>query len=155
MLDRPEHLLIDIESILKMVRFEPSFFDLFSTNLYLSSEDKIELAKYKENANILSKEHMWSFCCVVEHIIEINKIIQKWRSTTTNYAKIELDISNIPEKEYSYDIIGRMIKTKNKNIKFKKMMRELKDNNYHFNGLSTIISRAINKGEINRIFFFY
>lgn len=154
-----EHLLIDIETLLKMVRFLPSFKEYFVKNKYLTQDDLLEVTKYVENANILSKEHLWAFCSVLEHVIEINTLINQWRDTTLEYSKVEKDIRFKEEKEYTYDIVGRLIKTEISNEKFGKLIKELKNNKFYYNGLSTITTRLINKDtnitENCRLHFFF
>ena len=154
-----EHLLIDIETILKMVRFVPTFKNYFIQNKYLTEDDQLEITKYIENANILSKEHLWSFCCVLEHVIEINILIKQWRETTSDYSEVETNIKFKAEKEYTYDIVGRLIKTEISNDKYTKLIKELQSNKFYYNGLSTITTRLINKDtnamEHCRLHFFF
>jgi len=154
-----EHLLIDIETLLKMVRFLPSFKEYFVKNKYLTQDDLLEVTKYVENANILSKEHLWAFCSVLEHVIEINILIKQWRGIILDYSKVESDIRLKLEKEYTYDIVGRLIKTEVSNEKFGKLIKELQHNKFYYNGLSTITTRLINKdtntAENCRLHFFF
>ena len=144
-----ESLLVDIETLLKMVRFVPSFHDLFVKNKYLETREQQEIVKYVENANILSKDYLWDFCCVLDHIIEINKIIQEWRNNNKNYEQIEKDIQKTPEKKFTYDIIGRIIQSN----KHKELMRELEKNGFYYNGMA-IISSSINNANGNLHFFY-
>lgn len=144
-----ESLLIDIETLLKMVRFVPSFRALFLKNKYLELSERQELTKYIENANILSKDHLWEFCCVLDHVIEINKAIKEWREIEENHKQIEIDIQNTPEKKYTHDIIGRIIQSS----KYKELMKELGKNGFYYNGM-TIISSNINNADGNLHFFY-
>ena len=51
-----EPLLIDIETILKMLRFLPSFREYFVKNKYLDKKYINDFHKYVDNGNILSKD---------------------------------------------------------------------------------------------------
>lgn len=139
-----ERLLIDIGTILKMVRFVPSFKTLFITNKYLSDYDKVEIATYCNDANIASKNHLWAFCSILEHIKEINVIIKNWREQTPNCDKIEKYVINSEEKPYSYDIVGSIVKTDNASEKYKMLISEINRSNFYYNGVSTIVSSRIN-----------
>jgi hypothetical protein len=150
-----EPLLIDIETILKMIRFVESFKTEFLNNKYLTDVDHLHINRYIENANILSKEHLWGFCCVDQHIKEINIIITNWRKKTPDYAKIEIDVFKMVEKEFSHDIIGKIIKIDNKNKKFKKLLKEIKNSRFYYNSLAILPSKVINNGEISRLILFY
>ncbi len=144
-----ESLLIDIETLLKMVRFVPSFHDLFVNIKYLELKEQQEIVKYVENANILSKELLWDFCCVLDHVIEINKVINEWRNGNENFKQLEADIKNTPEKKYTHDIIGKIIQSN----KYKELMQELGKNGFYYNGMA-IISSSINNANGNLHFFY-
>jgi len=150
-----ESLLIDIETILKLVRFIPTFRSCFIKNKYLDSNYLKELDKYVENANVLSKDTLWGFCCVLEHIIEINILIKEWRSNTPDFTIVEKDIFKTQEKIYSHDIIGQIIKTNNNSENYTKLTKELKENRFLYNGVSIMPSSTINKSEACLLHFFY
>ena len=142
-----EHLLIDIGTILKMVRFIPSFKEYFVKNKYLTPSDQSEITKYALTANILSKQYLWDFCSILEHVIEINILIKQWREVTNDYANIENNIHNTPEKPYTHDIIGRIIQSD----KHKELLQEMKKNGFFYNKMA-IIPSNINNGNLH---FFY
>lgn len=150
-----EPLLIDIETIIKMLRFLPSFREYFVKNKYLDKKYINDFHKYVDNGNILSKDILWEFCCVVEHIIEINILIKEWRNNTTDYSKIELQIQRTKEKEYSHDIVGSIIKTDTTSKTYKKLIKEIQYNTFFYNKMSIMPSSVIDKDEICLLHFFY
>lgn len=150
-----ESLLIDIETILKLVRFIPAFRSCFLKNKYLDSNYLKEVDKYVENANVLSKDKLWEFCSVLEHIVEINILIKEWRTNTPDFHIIEKDIFRTQEKIYSHDIIGQIIKTKVDLENYKKLTKELKENRFLYNGVSIMPCSTINKSETCLLHFFY
>jgi hypothetical protein len=141
----PEPLLIDIQTILKMVRFISSFRNIFIENKYLLDEDKKDIQEYTKNGTIDSKARLWEFCCIIEHIVEINTLINSWRQINSNFKEIEETIKKTPESEYRYDVIGKVIKSS----KYKELIKEMRDNKFHYNGISIINSNN------NHLHFFY
>jgi hypothetical protein len=53
-------------------------------------------------------------------------MILKWREKTPQYAKIELEVFNMLENEFSHDIIGKIIKISDKKKNFKRLLKEIK-----------------------------
>jgi hypothetical protein len=94
-------LKIDIETILKLLHND-SFRGSFKT-IY-----KDDLEDYLKNPNPISKNQLWSFCCVLENIPKINQIIEKWL-LSNNLEEVLKTISTI---SFKHNIVGQIIKTK-------------------------------------------
>ena len=134
-----EPLLIDIQTILKMCRFVPTFLEEFKK---LDFIDLKQLENYVETTSVVSKNELWGSLSILERLPEVNKIIKLWRNSHSNYQNIERVVKKMAEGPKA-DIVGRLIKSN----KHKEVMKNIKD--FHYNGIS-----VINK-ENERLYFFY
>lgn len=150
-----ESLLIDIQTILNMLRFNSEFNNIFLKNPYVSNDIAFDIKQYSFDVNMDSKNRLWEFCSTAEHIVEINKSIEEWRKITPNFESIEEELYLTHEKPYSHDIVGKIVKTNNRSENSKALMAELINNKFYYNGMSIIVSQAINNTNNSRLHFFY
>jgi hypothetical protein len=141
----PNPLLIDIQTILKMIRFSKSFREGFMGISSLSNKNKDDLEQYIENIDVSSKSNIWEWCCIEDNIVNINEVIMNWRNTTNDHKEIENTIKVTPETKYGYDIIGKIIKSE----KYSDLIKEIRENKFHYNGISVINSNN------TQLHFFY
>ncbi len=126
-------LKIDIQTILKMVKFNESFRNLFKKLSFLNGHDKL-VDNYVSDSNVLSKNMLWSILSTIDHIPEVNFIIQIWRRDENNPEKIEKDIELMAESSIGHSVVGKVIEFGEITDKYKKLVLEGKKQNFQYNG---------------------
>ncbi len=131
-------LIIDIQTILKMVKFNSSFSDMFKKLSFLNEHHIAIIDEYVRENSVLSKETLWGILSTIDHIPEINFIIGLWRRKTEDSEKVEAVIELEQESEYSHSIIGKLIEFDNIADKYKKLTLEGKKQRFQYNGFKIL-----------------
>ncbi len=131
-------LLIDIQTILKLIRFNEDFKQLFRNLSFLSDYHKSLIDEYVSSSSIFSKEILWGLMSTEDYILEINYIINLWRDNTENYKEIEKNIEQTDESETGHVIVGKVVEFDNLQDKYKKLILEEKRQKFQYNGFKVL-----------------
>jgi hypothetical protein len=131
-------LLIDIQTIIKMVKMNESFQDYFKKLSFWNDEHKRLIDEYIITNNTFAKETIWGMLSTVDYIPEVNFIISLWRRENENYKELEEIIEFSKESKYGHSVIGKVIKFDNISDKYRKLIKEEKNQNFYYNGFKII-----------------
>jgi hypothetical protein len=131
-------LIIDIQTILKMVKFNSSFAVMFKKASFFNEHHKAIIDEYIKDTSVLSKETLWGILSTIDHIPEINFIIGLWRRNTDDFEKVEAAIELERESEYGLSVIGKIIEFNNIADKYRDLMLECKRQRFQFNGFKIL-----------------
>lgn len=131
-------LIIDIQTILKMVKFNPEFSLKFKKLSFFNEHHVVIIDEYINDSSILSKETLWGILSTIDNIPEINFIIGLWRRETENSEKVEAAIELEQEMELGHSIIGKIIEFDNISDKYKNLILESKRQRFQYNGFKLL-----------------
>lgn len=131
-------LKIDIQTILKLVRFNEEFKYLFRNLSFFSDYHKSLVDEYASIASIFSKEILWGLMSTEDYIPEVNYVINLWRKGTPDYKEIESATEAKDESEAGHNIIGKVIEFDNIQDKYKKLVLEEKRQKFQYNGFKVL-----------------
>ncbi len=130
-------LIVDIQTILKLVRFNEHFRNLFKKLSFFNGYQKI-IDDYVDNSNPISKNTLWSVLSTVDHIPEVNYIIKMWRRDEPDSEKVEKHIESMVESSTGHSIVGKIIEFGEIQDKYKKLVLEGKKQNFQYNGFKIL-----------------
>ena len=131
-------LKIDIQTILKMVRFNEEFQVLFKKLSFLNDHHIEHIDDYVTDASIIAKEILWGVLSTLDYITEVNYIINLWRRNNVDYVKQESEIELLPEAKYGHSVVGKIIEFNNITDKYKKLVLEGKRQRFLYNGFKIL-----------------
>lgn len=131
-------LKIDIQTILKMVKFNEHFRRLFKRLTFFGGKYNKIIDDYVTDTSIINKNLLWSDLSTIDNIPEVNFIIGLWRRDEPNYQKIENDIKEMVESDLGHSVIGKIIQFDDIMGNHKKLILEGKKQNFQYNGFKII-----------------
>lgn len=135
-------LKIDIQTILKLVRFNEEFRYLFKNLSFFSDYHKTLIDEYTTSASIFSKEILWGLLSTEDYIPEVNYIINLWRNGRPDYKEVETAIEAKAESEAGHNIVGKVVEFDNIQDKYKKLILEEKRQKFQYNGFKVLPTRT-------------
>lgn len=127
-------LKIDIQTILKLVKFNEHFRDLFKKLSFFPGHYQKVIDDYVTDTNVISKNMLWSALSTVDHIPEVNFIIKIWRRDEKDSEQVEKSIEVMTESNTGHSIVGKVIAFDDISDKYKKLILEGKKQNFQYNG---------------------
>lgn len=127
-------LKIDIQTILKLVKFNDHFRNLFKKLSFFNGHYQQIIDDYVSDTNAISKNMLWSALSTVDHIPEVNFIIKIWRRDEKDSERVEKEIEVMPESNSGHSIVGKVIEFGEITDKYKKLVLEGKKQNFQYNG---------------------
>jgi hypothetical protein len=130
-------LLIDIQTLLKLVKFNDDFRNLFYALSFWTSEHKRLIENYVVNTDVLAKETIWKELSTSDFIPEINYIIKKWRELHVNYQDIEKQVELMKEGKKGHSLVGKVIKFDSL-YKYPEVVKYVKSQDMAYNGFKLL-----------------
>lgn len=143
-------LLTDIQTILKLIKYNQEFKYRFLKCSFLTTEYKTHIENYITKFDLTSKEVLWGVLSTIDYIPEINYVLRSWRNNTAGHEKIEASIELMEESEFGHSIIGKVIEFDNIADKYKKLITEEKRQRFQYNGF-----KLLSNGQAGHLQLFY
>jgi hypothetical protein len=131
-------LIVDIQTILKMLKFNDNFRNLFKKLSFLAGQFSEIIDDYVVNSDIISKNKLWSILSTVEYIPEVNYIIKIWRRDEEGSEKIEKDMEMMTESSTGHSIVGKVIQFGEIQDIYQALVLEERKQNFLYNGFKIL-----------------